>query len=29
MAYNSDGYYVEKAACFVVSQFKKAAAPAA
>jgi hypothetical protein len=23
LAYNSDGYYIDKAACFVVSQFKK------
>jgi hypothetical protein len=24
LAYNEDGYYIGKAACFVVSQFKKA-----
>jgi hypothetical protein len=23
LAYNFDGYYIDKAACFVVSQFKK------
>jgi hypothetical protein len=26
LAYNEDGYYIGKAACFVVSQFKKAGA---
>jgi hypothetical protein len=28
LAYNEDGYYVSKAACWIVSEFKKKAAAA-